>query len=93
MRISLKKKSRTHNKNQILLLNFLLIAYQKDQKSKILSIKDERAFLFLKLLRFGFCNSSANFLFDILPFLISPPQIFRPFKQADVDIHHISDFC
>ena len=60
---------------------------------KILLIKDEYSFRFSIFLIIGLCNS----WFDIFSFLTEPPEvlcrkIFKPLKQAHVDIHRILDF-
>ena len=62
----------THNKKRILLLNYLLIAYQQDQHSKIYR-KDESTFRFLDFLIIGLCNSSVNSWFCIISLLAAPP--------------------
>ena len=57
---------------------------------QILSPKGECISNFLII---GLCNSSANSLFEIFPFLIPlPEKIYKSLKQGHVDIHHILDF-
>ena len=72
---------------------------------QILSTKGECTFVLLNFLITHLCNSSANFLSDIISFLTVPLEVdlstseavslsklYKPLKQVHIDIHHISDF-
>ena len=64
------------------------------------------SFFLQNFLIIGLCNSSANFLLDIILYLIAPSEadlsaskadffyqnIYKPSKQVHTDIHHILDF-
>ena len=108
------------NKNQIPLLNSFINYISARSSTQILSIKDERTFLFSIFRVIGLFNSSPNSWFEIFLYLIPLPadlfrvarvakvfdykvsdsarvaelfhQIYKPLKQAYVDIHHILDF-
>ena len=88
------KISITRNKKRIPLWNLLINWVSAPQ---ILSI--------LNILVIGLCNSSANSLLDIIPFLTVPlaklfarvaeffyEKIYSPLKQDPFDIHHILDY-
>ena len=84
-------------KNQILLLNCLLIAYLLDQRQKYCLYKTSELFFSQFFLIIGLCNSFANSLLEIILFLTIPINVFYqklywPLKQVHVDNHHILDF-
>ena len=60
----------THNKNISPLLNLLISCISAKSAAQMLSIKGECSFLLLIFLIFHLCNSSANCLLEIFPFLI-----------------------
>ena len=66
----------THNKNLNRSLNLLGNCISARSAPQILSIKGECTFLFSNFLIIGLCNSSANFLLDLISFLIVPPEAF-----------------
>ena len=90
----LLKMSITYNKKRICILNSLCNCISVRSTPKILSIKDEYAFLFSNFSIAGLCNSTANSLFEIFLFLTARPEVFnqktyKPLKQDPLDIHHI----
>ena len=66
----------THNKKRIPLLNLLIKCISARSVFQILSIKHEYFFRFLNFLTIGLCSYSANSLFEIISFLIAPPDVF-----------------
>ena len=59
---------------------------------QILSIKGDCTFLLSNLLIICFCNSSADFLFEIcFAEIFFYRNIYKPLKQFRVAIYHISD--
>ena len=79
------KISITHNKKLIYLLNLLIKCVSVRLEPQILSIKVEWILLFLRFLIIDFCNYSANSWFEILSFLIAPPEAYlsRVAKVSD----------
>ena len=67
-----------HNKNLNILLILHINCILEKSAPQILSIKAERTFLFLNFLIIRLCNSAANSLFDIFPFLALLPEAFLP---------------
>ena len=63
--VYLMEISLTHNKKQMLLLNVLFKCIAARPVPQILSIKDN-----------ALCNSSINYLFCMISFLIAPPTVF-----------------
>ena len=60
------------------LLNLLINCISTRLAPHTLSIKDEYTFIFLNFLIIGFCNYSANSLFETFLFLIPlPANLFR----------------
>ena len=66
----------THGKNLNPLLNLLINCISAKTAHQILSIKDERTFLFSNFQTICLCNSSANSLLYIISFLTVPPKAF-----------------
>ena len=66
----------THNKNLNPLLNLLINCISAKSALQVLFIKSDCSFLFLNLFIIGLCNSLANALFEIFPFLTPPPDAF-----------------
>ena len=56
----------THNKNLHPLLSLFINCISARSAPQILSIKGERTLLFSNFLIVGLCNSSANYLLDII---------------------------
>ena len=78
-------------------MDLLISCISARSAPQILSIKDECTFLFLHFLIIDLCNSSADSLLDIIPFVTVPPEVFyqkiyKPLQQVHVGIHHILDF-
>ena len=65
-----------YNKKRIFLFNLLINFISARSAPEILSMKGECTFPFFNSLIIGLCNSSANFLFQIISFLISVPEAF-----------------
>ena len=71
----------TQNKSLNPLLNLLINCKPARSAPRILSIKGECTFLFLKFLIIVLCNSAANSLFEIFSVLIA--DLFRVAKASD----------
>ena len=92
----------TENMNNIIkksipLLNLLINCILARSAPQVQSIRNDCTFLFLSFLIIGFCNSSANSLFEIFSFFILLPDVFsqtiyKPLKKVPIDIPHVLEF-
>ena len=64
-----------HNKNLNPLLNFLISCICPKAALQVLSIIGECTFLVSSFLIIGWCNSSANYLLELISFLTVPLEV------------------
>ena len=81
--------STAHNTNLNPILNLLINCMSARSARQILPIKGERTFFFSNFLIIGLFNSLANYLFDIVSFLIV--DLFHVARIAKVSDRKVSD--